>query len=706
LRDSEGRIAAFLKITTDRQILLVGNFTLLLSIISTAFGSVALFVTMLLAFRLLARAQLQLEASERRFRALAEASGDAIIRIDSSFVCRYFNPAALKLFGIEGTAPEGKRFEEAGLHESLVNALSPLIPAVIDGKSAKNLEFQTPDGGWADWLLAPEFGSSRQVNAVIVSGRDITLRVRAGLKLSEAKEMADEANRMKSRFVSNVSHEIRTPLNGIIGFSELILNAASIAEARLRAQVILDESNTLLQLVNDLLDSAKIEAGKLELDPRPMDLAVLVAEIGRVASLKASIKGIDFRVEIGDAVPRAVEADELRLKQVLLNLITNAVKFTERGQVLVRVAVEGEDGDGLLLRFTVEDTGIGIPESKLELIFESFTQVDARTTRRYGGTGLGTTIARDLVRLMGGELGLSSVLGSGSTFWFVIRVRRCAEAGTAVGAAADSPGGVERPTSRRGRILVAEDYPINRKIISLQLENAGHDIHLAENGLQAVAATERQPFDLIFMDIHMPELDGFDATRLIRLPGNPNSKTPIIALTASAETVIRDECLGCGMDDVLTKPIRAGALLDAVQRWIHREGSASVDPGEKPRAGEGSVTICMDGGESPVYDPVAALEQFGGNQALLESSLKHLEGRMRAQIAAMRAMADEGRLDELRAEAHKIKGGAAAVTAMTISGLAAELESRAIGREPGGYTGLFDRMENELARFGEGIHRG
>ncbi|MFZ4615618.1 MAG: response regulator, partial [Rectinemataceae bacterium] len=260
---------------------------------------------------------------------------------------------------------------------------------------------------------------------------------------------------------------------------------------------------------------------------------------------------------------------------MLLNLVTNAVKFTDRGHVTVRIAfVEGDDRT-VRLMFAVEDTGIGIPKEKQRHIFESFTQADASTTRKYGGTGLGTTIARDLTHLMGGKLELQSTAGEGSQFWLILSFDRTEGAPLPAQEADIKHPKPPLPGSIHGLILVAEDYPINQEIIRTQLENDGHSVELAENGLEAVKAAERRPFDLIFMDIHMPELDGFDATRRIRSTDNPNKGTPIIALTASAERLTREECLRAGMDEVLTKPIRSGPLLAALQDWLGKARNPS-----------------------------------------------------------------------------------------------------------------------------------
>lgn len=698
IRNSLGITVCYLKITMNRPILDVGRKALLLSILSTVFGSLALFATMLLAFGILGKAQRELEDSERRFRALAESTDDPILRMDAASRYQYANPAAMRLFGISDMASLGKPLTQAGLPQGLVTALEPYIQTAISGGLTRHIEQQTVPGTWYDWILAPERGSGGNLRGLILSGHDISDIVRASLELREAKELSDEASSMKSRFVSNVSHEIRTPLNGIIGFAELVLSASSLPEARQRAQVILDESGILLQLINDLLDCAKIESGKLELDPAPTDLRSLVEELRRGSLIKASEKGIEVRVVVAEQVPPLVVADGLRLRQILQNLVTNAVKFTDRGHVTVRIAYVEGDQRTVRLMFAVEDTGIGIPKEKQRHIFESFTQADASTTRKYGGTGLGTTIARDLTQLMGGKLELQSTAGEGSQFWLILSLDR-AEAAPLPAQESDITSPKPRlPLSIRGLILVAEDYPINQEIIRTQLENDGHSVELAENGLEAVKAAERRRFDLIFMDIHMPELDGFDATRRIRSTDNPNKGTPIIALTASAERLTREECLCAGMDEVLTKPIRSGPLLAALQDWLGKARRIPRTPSSGAQRVDEANPGTMDAELLQVYDPEVALEQFGGNRQLLEQSLGHLATRLSVQLAAMGSMIREGRTAELRAEAHKIKGGAASVTAMRVSEASGALEAAAKGGE-GDLGILLAALEVEVEGF-------
>ncbi|MDI6749064.1 MAG: ATP-binding protein [Rhodocyclaceae bacterium] len=507
-------------------------------------------------------ANTRLAAEREELATITSTMGDALYLSDQEGIVRFINPAFVELLGWPPERVIGQR-GHCLFHQPpdarCEAELCEILKTVAAGRRYAGEEaFYRADGTAlpVEVVAAPILAHGRYAGSVTVF-RDVTQRRETERVLREAKEAAEAAARAKSEFLANMSHEIRTPMNGVIGMAELLLDTPLSAEQREQAQTIRDSAASLLGILNDILDLSKIEAGGFALHRESFSPAELIGGIARMFAPLAEKKGVRLITQSEAGLPSSLLGDALRIRQVFVNLVGNALKFTEHGEVSVRLA--WRDGR---LRGEVIDTGIGIPNEVLPRLFQPFAQADASTTRRFGGTGLGLALCKRLVELMEGEIGVESCAGEGSTFWFEIP---CPAAAEPAALNHDAPPVAQR----QGRVLLAEDNAVNRRIAEAMLGKLGHAVTSVADGRSAVEAWQNGHFDLVLMDCMMPEMDGYQAAREIRrLEAERGGHTPIVALTASVLEADRERCFAAGMDDFLPKPVTRAALEDKLSRWL------------------------------------------------------------------------------------------------------------------------------------------
>lgn len=632
-------------------------------------GFLAALVAAIVAWAVIQRSARLAAITERertKFQTLFETNSDGIVILDQGGFTDC-NPATLEMFRIYrvedflARRPEDLgTTNQSGGTSSYVLAQRQIQEAVANGHTVFDWIARRPDGSTfpAEIALHAMTLDGRPVIQAII--RDISAQKEAEAALESARDAALEATEMKSQFVANVSHEIRTPMNGILGMTRLLLGSALSPRQMEYAEAISRSAESLMRIINDLLDFSKIEAGRLTLEEIDFDLHALLKDVLALYRPRADAKGLALHLEVSSDLPVWVRGDSLRLRQILLNLLDNAIKFTQHGEVALRA--EALAGDAI--RFVVRDSGIGIPAAVQEHIFLAFSQADGSVSRKFGGTGLGLAICRQLATLMGGDLKLESTPGQGSSFHVCLRFAPGQQPNRRL---ADHPE--EAPPRFPGaRILVAEDNPVNQKLAEFMLEDYGVEVLLANDGKAAFDLLARESVDLVLMDCQMPEWDGLTASRAIRareveqrLP-----RLPILALSANAMPGFEENCREAGMDGYLGKPLNEAALTSALRRWLpagiqekagKREAGAGVDP--LPFNLEKIQRLCR--GDARKVEEMLNL--------FLGSSEELLDKLARALAAS--------ELGEVARQAHQLKGASAYLGADEATELAAALEASA-----------------------------
>lgn len=517
--------------------------------------------------------------NEGKVRAILESAFDAIVGMDQKGFVTEWNPRSEEIFGWNKDEAIGRRMSdliiperyremhENGLKHYIKTGEGPVLNRSIEISALRKSGTEFP----VELSITPLKIDNQFIFTAFLS--DITQRKEdeknlknLNVELEKSAAEARQASELKSFFLANMSHEIRTPINGVIGMTNVVLDTELSKEQREHMEIIRSSADSLLAIINDILDLSKIESGKMDLEEIDFEASSLASDITKNLSIIAQQKGLLLKADIQQSLVENVIGDPGRIRQVLINLISNAIKFTHEGEIKVRALETLNTENELGIRFEVEDSGIGISTETLKKLFQPFTQADSTMSRKFGGTGLGLSICQRLVDLMGGKIGVDSIEDTGSTFWFEITLKK------SLNKHAHQIQHFEHDTSptKTGRILVVEDNFVNQKVARAMLEKIGHRVDTVGNGIEALRALEQFPYDLVLMDCQMPEMDGFEATQEIRSGKRPKvpKLIPIVAMTANALSGDKERCITAGMDDYISKPVNINSLNRILQRLL------------------------------------------------------------------------------------------------------------------------------------------
>ncbi len=639
----------------------------------------------------------------RTLNLVVEQSPASIVIMNTDGVIDYVNPRFTEVSGYRREEVIGRHISDLGLLEIAPDSYRQMWQQILGGSEWHGeVECVRKDGGhyWDMMSVFPIRQDTGQVNSVVVASEDISERKRMESELLQAKQESEDANRAKSDFLANMSHEIRTPMNAVIGLTHLALGTGLTAIQRDYLEKVHGSAQNLLGIINDILDFSKVEAGKLDMEMVDFNLQDVLDNLSQVIGIKAEQAGLDFVIGYPPEVPVDLQGDPMRLGQILLNLVNNAIKFTHDGSVTVRVSETGREEGRVMLYFEVVDTGIGMNEKQRSKLFNAFSQGDSSTSRKYGGTGLGLSICKKLVGMMGGEIGVESEAGEGSRFYFTAgfglaaspvprRRERVAMAGR------ETAGDL-----RGARLLLVEDNKINQQVAQELLQQLGIQVSVAADGQAAVEAVAKGSFDGVLMDIQMPVLDGYEATREIR-KDERFRELPIIAMTANAMVSDQKAAIDAGMNAHIPKPIDPEELYGTLKQWIQVSSPPATEEAVE-EAGLKNVFVSLPD-SLPGIDIAAGLQRVGGNPDLFRKLLVEFYQDHCGDVGAIRDALDGGARETAQRLAHTIKGVAATIGAGQLHLAAKEMESAIRDGQQDRYANLIVELQMVMDPVLEGL---